>query len=169
MVSESVIEIGGMTAADWEEVRAVYLEGIATGDATFETEAPAWEKWDASHMAHCRLVARSGAMVAGWAALSPVSARRVYAGVAETSVYIAAGFRGKGVGRALLHALVTCSEQHGVWTLQAGIFPENVASLALHRQFGFREVGRRERLGKMRGRWRDVVLLERRSERVGAE
>lgn len=161
--------IRGMEAADWDGVRAVYLEGIATGDATFETEAPDWEKWDASHLPHCRLVARSGSMVAGWAALSPVSARRVYAGVAETSVYVAAGFRGEGVGRALLGALVSCSEEHGVWTLQAGIFPENVASLALHRQFGFREVGRRERLGKMRGRWRDVVLLERRSGRVGAE
>jgi len=161
--------IGDMEAADWDGVRAVYLEGIATGDATFETEAPGWQKWDASHLAHCRLVARSGAAVAGWAALSPVSARRVYAGVAETSVYVAAAFRGKRVGRALLGALVACSERHGVWTLQAGIFPENVASLALHRQFGFREVGRRERLGKMRGRWRDVVLMERRSERVGAE
>lgn len=160
--------ITGMTAADWEGVRAVYLEGITTGDATFETEAPAWERWDASHMEHCRLVARSNNIIAGWAALSPVSARRVYAGVAETSVYVAAGFRGAGVGRALLDALVTCSEEHGVWTLQAGIFPENAASLALHRQCGFREVGRRERLGKMRGRWRDVVLLERRSGRVGA-
>ena len=157
-----------MEAADWDGVRAVYLEGIATGDATFETEAPDWEKWDATHLPHCRLVARSGATVAGWAALSPVSARRVYAGVAETSVYVAADFRGKRFGRALLDALVTCSEQHGIWTLQAGIFPENVASLALHRQCGFREVGRRERLGKMQGRWRDVVLLERRSGRVGA-
>lgn len=161
--------IRSMEAADWGGVRAVYLEGIATGDATLVTEAPDWEKWDAAHMAHCRLAALSGATVAGWAALSPVSARRVYAGVAETSVYVAAGFRGKGVGRALLGALVGCSERHGVWTLQAGVFPENVASLALHRQFGFREVGRRERLGRMGGRWRDVVLLERRSERVGAE
>jgi L-amino acid N-acyltransferase YncA len=161
--------IRSMEAADWDAVRAVYLEGIATDDATFETEAPTWEKWDASHLAHCRLVARDGAEIAGWAALSPVSARRVYAGVAETSVYVATGFRGKRVGRALLGALVSCSEQHGIWTLQAGIFPENVASLALHRQCGFREVGRRERLGKMNGRWRDVVLLERRSGRVGAE
>ena len=156
-----------MTAADWDAVRAVYLEGIATGDATFETEAPAWEKWDASHLPHCRLVARCGEAVAGWAALSPVSARGVYAGVAETSVYVAARFRGAGVGRALLGALVNCSERHGVWTLQAGIFPENVASLALHLRHGFREVGRRERLGRLGGRWRDVILLERRSERVG--
>src|SRR5918912_2782529 len=132
MVSASAIEIGGMAAA-----------GSGAGRAGAPT---AWEKWDAAHLAHCRLVARSGATVAGWAALSPVSARRVYAGVAETSVYVAADFRGKRFGRALLDALVTCSEQHGIWTLQAGIFPENVASLALHRQCGFREVGRRERL-----------------------
>ncbi|HEY0378137.1 MAG TPA: GNAT family N-acetyltransferase [Pyrinomonadaceae bacterium] len=156
-----------MRVTDWEAVRAVYLEGIATGDATFETDAPAWEKWDAAHLPHCRLVARAGAALAGWAALSPVSARRVYAGVVETSVYVSADFRGRGVGRALLGALIICSEQHGIWTLQAGIFPENLASLALHRQLGFREVGRRERLGKMNGRWRDVVLLERRSEVVG--
>ncbi|HWT00396.1 MAG TPA: GNAT family N-acetyltransferase [Pyrinomonadaceae bacterium] len=168
MVSESAIEIGDVSAADWDGVRGVYLEGIATGDATFETEAPSWERWDAGHLAHCRLVARSGAEVAGWAALSPVSARRVYAGVAETSVYVSANFRGRGVGRALLGALIICSEQHGIWTLQAGIFPENLASLALHRQHGFREVGRRERLGKMNDRWRDVILLERRSESVGA-
>ncbi|HYG79403.1 MAG TPA: GNAT family N-acetyltransferase [Pyrinomonadaceae bacterium] len=156
-----------MSVADWDAVRAIYLEGIATGDATFETQAPAWGKWDAAHLAHCRLVARHGACVAGWAALSPVSARRVYAGVAETSVYVSAGFRGRGVGSALLGALVTCSEQHGIWTLQAGIFPENLASLALHRQLGFREVGFRERLGRMNGRWRDVILLERRSETTG--
>jgi L-amino acid N-acyltransferase YncA len=168
IVSRPVIEIGVMSAADWEDVRDVYLEGIETGDATFETEAPAWEKWDAAHLPHCRLVARSVETIAGWAALSPVSARRVYAGVAETSVYVAANFRGVGVGRALLGALIICSERHGIWTLQAGIFPENLASLALHRQHGFREVGRRERLGKMNGRWRDVVLLERRSEVVGS-
>ena len=164
---ESAVLICGMEAADWEAVRAVYLEGIAGGDATFETEAPAWESWDAAHLAHCRLVARSGGTIAGWAALSPVSARRVYAGVAETSVYVSAASRGVGVGRALLCALVNCSERHGIWTLQAGIFPENQASLALHRGQGFREVGRRERLGKMNGRWRDVVLLERRSLTVG--
>jgi L-amino acid N-acyltransferase YncA len=162
-----MVVIRDMEANDWEDVRAVYLEGIATGDATFETDAPEWERWDAAHLAHCRLVARSGETIAGWAALSPVSARRVYAGVAETSVYVSADFRGVGVGHALLGALVICSERHGVWTLQAGVFPENVASLALHRQHGFREVGRRERLGKMNDRWRDVVLLERRSEVVG--
>ncbi|HJU54598.1 MAG TPA: GNAT family N-acetyltransferase [Pyrinomonadaceae bacterium] len=169
IVPKSAVEIVGMSAADWEAVRAVYLEGIATGDATFETVAPAWEKWDAAHLPHCRLVAKFGTTIAGWAALSPVSARRVYAGVAETSVYVAAAFRGTGVGRALLRALINCSEQHGIWTLQAGIFPENAASLALHLQHGFREVGRRERLGKMNGRWRDVILLERRSEVTGAE
>lgn len=158
-----------MTAADWPHVRSVYLEGIATGDATFETEAPDWEKWDASHLPQCRLVARAGAQVMGWAALAPVSSRRVYAGVMEVSVYVAESFRGRGIGETLLGALISCSEQHGIWTLQAGILPENKASLALHRRCGFREVGRRERIGKLDGVWRDVVLLERRSETVGQE
>ena len=158
-----------MTAADWEQVRAIYRQGISTGQATFETEAPDWERWDAGHLAQCRLVARSGQSIAGWAALSPVSTRRVYAGVAEVSVYVAAGARGKGLGKALLDALVACSEQHGVWTLQAGILIENESSLALHRKCGFREVGRRERIGRLKGVWRDVLLLERRSEAVGLE
>ena len=158
-----------MLPVHWPEVRAVYLEGLATGDATFETEAPDWERWDAAHLRACRLVALAGERVAGWAALSPVSARKVYAGVAEVSVYVAAEFRGQGVGRALLAALVQASEAEGIWTLQAGIFPENVASVRLHKACGFREVGRRERVGKLRGRWRDTVLLERRSQTVGTE
>ena len=153
----------------WPEVRAVYKEGLATGDATFETEAPEWERWDASHLGVCRLVALTGGRVAGWAALSPVSARKVYAGVAEVSVYVGAEFRGRGVGRALLEALVRESESEGLWTLQAGIFPENVASVVLHKACGFREVGRRERVGRLRGRWRDTVLLERRSRTVGVD
>ena len=160
-----------MRAADWEEVLAVYLEGVATGEATFETRAPAWEEWDAAHLPFARLVAREreGAGVGGWAALSPVSRRSVYAGVAETSVYVGQRQRGQGVGRALLAALVEASERNGVWTLQASIFPENVASLALHRACGFREVGRRERIGRLVGRWRDTLLLERRSRVVGAD
>lgn len=158
-----------MAAADWVAVRSVYLEGIATGHATFETEAPDWERWNASHLEHCRLVARAGERIAGWAALAPVSSRRVYAGVAEVSVYVAQSFRGRGIGEALLNALVHCSEQNGIWTLQAGILPENISSLALHRRCGFREVGRRERIGKLNETWRDVVLLERRSELVGTE
>ena len=153
----------------WPEVRAVYQEGVASGDATFETEAPEWERWDASHLRACRLVALTGGRVAGWAALSPVSTRKVYAGVAEVSVNVRAEFRGRGVGRALLEALVRESESEGIWTLQAGIFPENVASVALHKACGFRKVGRRERVGRLKGRWRDTILLERRSRTVGVD
>jgi L-amino acid N-acyltransferase YncA len=153
----------------WEEVRAIYSEGLATGDATFETEAPAWERWDASHLPCCRLVAHVGARVAGWAALSPVSTRNAYAGVAEVSVYVGERFRGMGAGRLLLAALISESEAEGVWTLQASIFPENVASVELHRACGFREVGRRERIARRDGRWRDTVLLERRSRTVGVD
>lgn len=156
-----------LTADDWERVRAIYLEGISTGDATFETDAPAWESWDAGHLRGARLVARSGAEVLGWAALSPVSNRCVYGGVAEVSVYVAGTARGRGVGRELLAALVAESEAAGIWTLQAGILPENAASVRLHLACGFRQVGRRERLGKLNGRWRDVLLLERRSDKVG--
>lgn len=156
-----------MTPADWTEVRAIYLEGIATGNATFETEAPAWERWDATHRPGERFVAREGGKVLGWAALSPVSDRCVYGGVAEVSVYVAASARGKGLGLALLRQLIEASEAAGVWTLQAGVFPENGASVALHERLGFRQVGRRERIGKMNGVWRDVLLLERRSARAG--
>jgi phosphinothricin acetyltransferase len=156
-----------MTAADWGAVRAIYEEGIATGNATFETEAPPWERWDAGHLPQPRLVTREGGVVRGWAALSPVSARRVYDGVAEVSVYVAPSAEGRGVGRALLAALVAALERAGIWTLQAGIFPENVASVALHQGQGFRLVGRRERLGQRGGVWRDVLLLERRSRVVG--
>jgi phosphinothricin acetyltransferase len=162
--------IEAMNAAHWPQVRAVYLEGIATGQATFETDAPSsWEEWEASHLTHSRLVAVSGEAVAGWAALSSVSKRRVYRGVAEVSVYVGRGRRGEGIGRALLEALVLSSERNGIWTLQAGVFPENAASIAVHRACGFREVGRRERIGEMRGVWRDTLLLERRSEIVGAD
>jgi phosphinothricin acetyltransferase len=161
------LSVEQMLLEHWPEVRAVYAEGLATGDATFETEAPEWERWDAAHLRACRLVALSGGRVAGWAALSPVSARKVYAGVAEVSVYVGEGFRGRGLGRALLSALVRESEGQGIWTLQASIFPENVLSVALHRACGFREVGRRERIGQLAGRWRDTILLERRSRTVG--
>jgi phosphinothricin acetyltransferase len=160
--------VAEMKAADWEQVRAIYLEGIATGHATFETTAPEWEKWDAGHLRKARLVAREGEAILGWAALSPVSDRCVYGGVAEVSVYVGARGRGRGVGRALLEALVEASEQNGIWTLQAGVFPENAASIKLHLNCGFREVGRRERIGKLNGVWRDTLLLERRSRSVGA-
>jgi L-amino acid N-acyltransferase YncA len=161
--------IDSMRPQDWRFVQAIYLEGIATGQATFETEAPDWELWDAGHLPQCRLVARNGDGVLGWAALSPVSKRRVYAGVAEVSVYVAATARGRGVGGALMPALIEASEGAGLWTLQSGIFPENHASVALHLKHGFREVGRRERIARRHGVWRDTVLLERRSTVVGMD
>lgn len=156
-----------MAPGDRERVLEIYADGIATGDATFETDAPDWETWERGHLAACRLVAQEGGEILGWAALSPVSDRCAYGGVAEVSVYVAAGARGRGVGTGLLKALVECSEEEGFWTLQAGIFPENEASVAVHRACGFRVVGRREKLGKLGERWRDVLLLERRSDVVG--
>lgn len=156
-----------MAEYDWPEVRRIYFEGISTGNATFEVEAPSWDRWDAGHSRDCRLIACGGDEVLGWAVLSPVSARRVYAGVTEVSVYVGESARGDGVGRALMEALIEASEKAGIWTLQAGIFPENVASIELHKSVGFREIGRRERVGKMGDRWRDVVLMERRSKIVG--
>jgi phosphinothricin acetyltransferase len=156
-----------MSAADWPAVCAIYEQGIATGNATFEKSAPGWDTWDNAHLPHCRLVAHSAAEVLAWAALSPVSSRCVYAGVAEVSIYVATRARGRGIGLALLSALVDASERANIWTLQAGIFPENAASLELFRKAGFRALGRRERLGQMDGRWRDVVLMERRSQTAG--
>jgi phosphinothricin acetyltransferase len=201
-----------MKPCDWYEVRAIYIEGIATGYATFETDPGTWEKWDAAHLRDHRFVARRDSSVSdsatsdfsisgssaddsptsgfspsgcaasdfsttgssvkrssvlGWAALSPVSNRPVYAGVVEVSVYVASKFQGQGIGRALLEALIASAEKSDVWTLQAAIFPENRASLALHLKSGFREVGRREKLGKLHEKWHDVLLLERRSKVVG--
>jgi L-amino acid N-acyltransferase YncA len=156
-----------MKGEDWGAVQAIYREGIATGNATFEADAPQWEVWDKSHLHNCRLVARAGDQVVGWAALSPVSSRCVYSGVAEVSIYVASSARGLGIGKALLRALIEESECAGIWTLQSGTFPENVASIALQKACGFREVGYRERLGQMGGVWRDVILMERRSKVVG--
>ena len=161
--------IDSMQPDDWEQVSAIYLEGIATGHATFETAAPNWEQWDAGHLAACRLAARAGAKILGWAALSAVSRRQVYAGVAEVSVYVANEARRQGVGGKLMAALITASEEQGIWTLQASIFPENQASVALHLKHGFRELGRRERIAKLHGVWRDTVVLERRSRVAGTE
>ncbi len=158
-----------MTAADWPAVRAIYAEGIATGNATFEKSPPDYDAWDKSHLPDCRLVAREDDGVVGWAAITPVSGRCVYAGVAEVSVYVRANARGRGIGLTLLRALVEESEKAGVWTLQAGIFPENTASIDIHGKVGFRIVGVREKLGAMDGRWRDVVLMERRSTVVGVD
>ena len=164
---EGSFKIDKMQPEDWEEVREIYLDGIATGHATFQKHAPAWGEWDNSHNAECRIVARSGGEVVGWAALSPVSSRCVYAGVGEVSVYVSQKHKGKGIGSLLLKSLIDISEQNGFWTLQSGIFPENEGSLAIHKKHGFREVGRRERIGKMDGVWRDTILLERRSKIAG--
>ena len=155
-----------MRVDDWAAVRAIYLEGIATGNATFETEAPGWEEWDGKHLPAPRLVDREDGRVAGWAALSRVSARACYAGVAEVSVYVADAFRRRGVGSRLLAALVDQSEANGIWTLQASIFPENEASVQLHLRNGFRAMGRRERIAQLHGVWRDTVILERRSPKL---
>lgn len=151
----------------WESVRSVYAEGISTGQATFETEVPSWKEWTATHLPFARLVAHQDGEIVGWAALTAVSDRCVYEGVAEVSVYVGSPHRGKGIGSRLLERLIEESEAHGIWTLQAGIFPENVASVRMHEKLGFRTVGRRDRLGKLGDRWRDVLLLERRSEVVG--
>jgi L-amino acid N-acyltransferase YncA len=161
------LRVEPMLPADWPAVAAIYADGIATGNATFETEVPSWERWDASHLAEHRLVARGGGEVLGWAALAPVSDRCAYAGVAENSLYVAEGARGLGVGRRLLTELVERAERAGIWTVQTGVFPENTGSLALHLRCGFRVVGVRERIGQLHGRWRDVVLLERRSDVAG--
>lgn len=157
------VTIEPMRPEDWPAVRAIYEEGIATGLATFETAAPDWHAWDGAHLTVCRLVARAGGQVVGWAALSPVSRRLVYRGVAEVSVYVAGAARGRGVGKALLQTLIADSEAAGFWTLQASIFTDNHASRALHRACGFREVGVRERIGQREGVWRDTILMERRS------
>jgi L-amino acid N-acyltransferase YncA len=165
--AENAFEIRPLKADDWDFVRSIYAAGIASGQATFETEAPTWQRWHGNHLPAPRLVAVANETILGWAALTPVSARPVYAGVAEVSVYVAREWHGRGIGRGLLGALVTESERKGIWTLQASIFPENVASVSLHLACGFREVGRRERIAKMSGLWRDTLLLERRSKLVG--
>lgn len=156
-----------MAEADWPAVRTIYTEGMATGKATFEKEPPSWEEWDAAHVKDCRLVAVVDERVIGWVALSRVSSRDVYTGVAEVSIYVAAAFWGRGIGTALLRAVIRQSEEKGFWTLQAGIFTENEASIRLHQKMGFRLIGCREKLGRADGRWRDVLLFERRSQVVG--
>jgi phosphinothricin acetyltransferase len=160
-----MISIRGLDESDWPAVLSIYRQGIATGRATFETDAPGWEKWNASHVEAPRLVAVEDTQVVGWAALSPVSARAVYAGVAEVSIYVADGCRGRGIGMCLLQALVEAAEAAGFWTLQGGIFPSNGPSIRLHLSCGFRIVGTRERIGSLAGTWHDVVLVERRSQK----
>lgn len=156
-----------MKDEDWPIVKEIYQEGIATGDATFETEAPDWQEWDKSHLRDCRLVAKSGDEIIGWFALSPISERCAYQGVAEASLYVKSSARGKGAGKALLKAAIAESERLDFWMLQSGTFPENKASIAMQKACGFREVGIREKIGRLNGRWRDVVLMERRSKIVG--
>ena len=156
-----------MTDSDWDAVRSIYLEGIATRNATFETESPSWDTWNNNHRPDCRLVAGSNEKVLGWAVLSLVSRRPVYSGVAEVSVYVAADARGMGVGKALLGSLINASEKAGIWSLQAGLFKGNSANITLHKGVGFREIGFQERKGSMDGVWRDVLLMERRSQVIG--
>ena len=153
--------------AHYPEIAEIYLQGIATGNATFQTTAPSWEEWDISHLPHSRIAAVVNDQIAGWAALSPVSSRCVYAGVAEVSVYVGKAYCGKGIGQKLLEALIEESEGHNLWTLQSGIFPENVASIRLHEKCGFRQIGYREKIGQMNGVWRDNIIMERRSKTVG--
>lgn len=161
------IQIDALTKNDWDNVRSIYLEGIATGEATLETDPPSFEEWDSSHLSSCRIIARRGSQIVGWAALSPVSSRRVYRGVAEVSIYIAASCRGEGIGKALLDALIEASETAGIWTLESSMFPENELSIRLHKSCGFRDVGFRERIGELDGKWRNTILMERRSKVVG--
>lgn len=159
-----MLHLRTMSENDWPMVAKIYGQGIATGQATFETEIPSWEKWDSSHLKACRFVAEKEGEVVGWAALSSVSSRCVYGGVAEVSVYVSTAHLGQKIGSQLLKQLILTSESEGFWTLQAGIFRENKASIKLHTALGFREIGYREKVGKMNGVWRDTILLERRSK-----
>jgi L-amino acid N-acyltransferase YncA len=163
-----------MRPEDWEQVRSIYLEGIRTDNSTFESDAPDWEKWDTAHLREHRVVVRESSHILAWAALSPVSTRCVYSGVAELSLYVGAAYRGKGIGSALLEAVIRSTEKAGLWTLQGGVFPENTASLRLVKKHGFKEIGRHEKIGKMTygalaGTWRDVILVERRSTVAGID
>ena len=163
------IEIRHIKPQDWQAVSNIYKLGIETGIATFETQVPSWEKWDLTHLKSCRLAAWLDDTLVGWAALSPVSDRCVYGGVAEVSVYVDTSHNGKGIGTLLLKSLITKSENEGIWTLQAGIFRENIASIELHKKVGFREIGYREKVGKKNGIWYDNAILERRSKTVGID
>jgi len=160
------VQIRPLVAADWRAVERIYALGMASGNATFETATPSWEEWSLGHHSFARLVAVDGGDVVGWAALSPVSRRPAYAGVAENSIYIDPARQRRGIGRTLLSALIAESEAHGIWTIQSSVFPENQATIVLHERAGFRVVGRRERIARLHGAWRDTLLLERRSGRV---
>ncbi|TXC92997.1 N-acetyltransferase [Metabacillus litoralis] len=161
------IVIRQMCSKDWDYVRNIYIEGIATKNATFQKHAPSWEQWDLEHIVNCRFVAQEDHVILGWAALSPVSSRSVYSGVAEVSLYVSQRWKGKGIGSLLLQSLIEQSEGSGFWMLQSSIFKENYSSLYIHKKYGFREVGKREKIAKLDDKWRDVILLERRSHKVG--
>ena len=163
------MEISTLQKEDWTAVKNIYELGIATGIATFETAAPTWEQWDNNHLALGRLVAVSNQAVIGWAALTPISNRCIYQGVAEVSIYIHPDYRGKGIGKLLLKNLVFESEKADIWTLHSAIFRENIGSIALHKKIGFRMIGYREKIGKLNGIWKDNVLMERRSQVVGVD
>ena len=168
-MNNSKILFRPIKATDWEIVAEIYRQGIETNNATFQQQIPTWEEWDNGHLKNCRILASIDNKIAGWAALTPVSGRCVYAGVAEVSVYVADNFRGQNIGKMLLNKLIIESEKENLWTLQAGIFPENIASLTIHEKLGFRKVGYRENIGKMNGEWRDTVLMERRSKNIGLD
>jgi len=161
--------IDKMIPYDWDRVREIFIEGIQTGNATFRTEAPTWNEWEKDHLTNCRFVAKQNGEVVGWVALTPISSMLAFSGVVEVSIYIASSAAGMGVGSRLLQQVIESSEQNNIWTIQSMIFPENVASIKLHRKFGFEEVGTRKQIGKLNGVWRDVVLLERRSTIVGVD
>lgn len=163
------IKLRKLTASDWTSVAEIYKQGIETGNATFQQAIPSWDEWNKAHISTCRLIIEVDNEVAGWAALSAVSSRPVYAGIAEVSVYVGSKYRGQQIGTKLLEAIISESESKGFWTLQAGIFPENLASIAIHKKAGFREIGYREKVGKMKDIWRNTVLLERRSTIIGIE
>lgn len=163
------MEIRPMKTEDWASVSKIYEEGIATGFATFETNIPNYEVWDNAHLKACRIVTIKAGEVAGWAALSPVSSRCVYGGVAEVSVYIGKDYWGLGIGKLLMENLISQSEKENLWTLQSGIFPENIGSIKLHEKVGFRYIGKRERVGKLKGIWKDNLLFERRSTAIGID
>lgn len=161
-------EIEEMKPSDWEQVKRIYLEGIKTGIATFQSEAPTQENWNKGHINSCRLVVRLENDILGWIALSPTSSRSCYAGVVEVSIYVGEKYKGQGIGTALLQNLIKISDENGFWTLQSGIIRENTASIAIHKKCGFRQIGIRERVAKMSNEiWHDVVLMERRSSIVG--
>jgi L-amino acid N-acyltransferase YncA len=163
------INIEKMSDDLWEDVKRIYLAGIATKNATFEQQSPDWDRWDKAHRKDCRFIARIDNKITGWAALSNISERCVYSGVAEVSIYVDPDYARQGIGDQLMSSLIKGSESNGIWTLQAGIFPENISSIKLHEKYGFRIIGVREKIGKMDGKWRDVFLLERRSKKTGIE